>query len=285
MKFTCSRRSFSDRRGGALFKLIAFLFLFGGVLTAAWIFFLPPLLTSVLSKRTGFGVKVTQLALNPFTSRVDLEGLLVSNPSTYPRTEFVEVRSFHADAILSSLLSDRPVLTYAKIDVAHIALIKSTDGTTNRDLFQDRLFGPKEKPDDDEVKNASGKPAPKKPVRDKDAPIATAPAKQFLIRRLELKIDKLILADYSGRKVTSKEVNLGFEHTYENVTDAKQLLTPIGVKGLSSVGAAISGLIPGDLGKVMGAATKSGESLKEPAKKAGESIRSMIDALEQTPKP
>jgi hypothetical protein len=164
-------------------------------------------------------------------------------------------------------------------------LIKSTDGTTNRDLFQDRLFGAKDKPADDEAKDASGRPLPRKPSKERNEPIATAPDKQFLIKRLELKIDKLILADYSGRKVTSKEVNLGFEHTYENVTDAKQLLTPVAVKGLSSVGAAISGLIPGDLGKIMGAATKSTDPLKEPTRKAGESIRSMIDALEQTPKP
>src|SRR3954466_8801677 len=109
MKFSWSQRSFSDQRGGALFKLIAFIFLFGGVVTAAWIFCLPPLLTSVLSSRAGFGVKVTQLALNPFISRVERARMLVSNPTTYPPTEFVEVRTFQADAALSSLLSDRPV--------------------------------------------------------------------------------------------------------------------------------------------------------------------------------
>src|ERR1035437_9886731 len=118
-------------RGGAFMKLVLFLVIFGGVLTAAWVYFLPAILTSTLQKRTGFNVKVTSLHFNPFNAKVDLTGFVITNPESFPRPEFIEVTSFNANAQMKTLFSDRPEFDYAWIEIAYVAFVRNADGVLN----------------------------------------------------------------------------------------------------------------------------------------------------------
>jgi hypothetical protein len=274
-------------RGGALLKLIVFLLIFGGIVTAAWIYFLPALLTSTLEKRTGFTVKVSKMSINPFQGLADFEGLVVTNPHTFPRSDFLDITLFRADAEVKTLFSDRPVINHAIIEVAKVGLVRNSDGTLNARLFNERLFPKPKSADSDKGKTPAPKPGqPSTPPKPKEQPAPEPPPMQFLIKRLDVRFANLLIEDHSGRKVTSREYPVRFAQTYENVTDAKQLVSTVAMRSFSSVGAAISGLIPGDFGRAIDAATKSGSDiLKDGNKKSGDTLKTFVDTLEETRKP
>ena len=71
------------------------------------------------------------------------------------------------------------------------------------------------------------------------------------------------------------------------VTDPKQLLAPFALKSLESVGAAIRGLIPGGIGKAVSAVTKAGDDplLKKPETPTEDPLKTVVEKLEETPKP
>lgn len=314
-------------RGGATMKLLLFLVIFSGVISAAWIYFLPVILTSTLQKHTGFGVKVAQLTFNPFNAKVDLSGFILTNPSSFPRRDFIEVTSFSANARMKTLFSDRPEFDYMRVEVAYVAMVRNSDGILNIQLFQDRLNPPKAKDDEKSATDKTKKPVPdamatqggpvnlsksdKKPgakdsksnlkeptskdknVRDaKDAKVAEVEppverAMSFLIHRLELRLDKVIIADYAAVTPDIREYNCRLSYAFNEVTDPKQLLTPFAFKSLETVGMAIKGLIPGDIGKAMDAATRSSEPMAKKASAAPDAdpIKSIVEKLEETQKP
>jgi hypothetical protein len=318
------RRSVTSRRGGTLMKLLLFLVVFSGVLAAAWVYFLPVVLTSALQKRTGFGVKVSELFLNPFNAKVDVSGFIITNPEGFPRREFIEVTTFNANAKLKTLFSDRPEFDYARIEVAYVALVRDADGVLNAELFNSRMNQPPFDLEAEVAKRAAaadadkigpdavatkGSPMPKpkvekkaEPIREAKARSSQAPAKdakgkeadvqkpvkpiRFMIRRLELRLEKVIVADYTTPTPTVHEYNCKLSYAFNDVTDPNQLLAPFALKSLQSVGEAIRGLIPGDIGKAMGAATQSSEPLlKEKDKKGEDTLKTVVEKLEETPKP
>jgi hypothetical protein len=277
--------------GGALLKLVVFLIIFVAIVVTAWIFFLPPILTSTLEKRTGFTVKVKSLAIDPFRNRVEFSGLAISNPSSFARPEFVEVRSFRARAQLDTFFTDRLVIDDGEIDVANVALIRNSEGTINAALFSERLLNarkPKGKPKPPEDPKAAKPGQPKPPVPPKPAPTepAVLPEKTFLIKRLVVRFEKMIVEDYTGTKPVTREYTLNFAHTYENVINTDQFVIGPFMKGFTAVGSAITGLIPGDMSKTLGEATRSGTELfREATKKTGDPFRAFMQTLEETNKP
>ncbi|MGC4072138.1 MAG: hypothetical protein QM760_06400 [Nibricoccus sp.] len=290
-----SRSCFSRPcHGGALLKLVVFLIIFVAIVISAWIFFLPPILTSTLEKRTGFSVKVDRLAIDPFRNRVEFSGLVITNPASFARPEFVEVRSFHARAQLDTFFTDRLVIDDGEIDVANVSLIRNSEGTINAALFSERLLNarkPKGKPKPPEDANAAKPGQPKPPAPPKPAPAAPpappqTPEKTFLIKRLVVRFEKMIVEDYTGTKPVSREYTLNFAHTYENVINTDQFVIGPFMKGFTAVGSAITGLIPGDMSKTLGEATRSGTELfREATKKTGDPFRAFMQTLEETNKP
>ena len=71
----------------------------------------------------------------------------------------------------------------------------------------------------------------------------------------------------------------------ENVIDPQQFANgPL--RGLSPVGSAITGLIPGDVAKTLDAATRSGAAIfRDASKKTGDPFRAFMQTLEETKKP
>lgn len=310
-------------KGSALLKLLLALIIFGGVLTAAWVFFLPTILASALHKHTGFGVKVTELRLNPFTAKVDLAGFVITNPEGFPRPEFIEVRSFSAKAKLQTLFSSRPEFDYATIDVAYVAFVRDPDGVLNTQLFNERMHPrpvkadenkdgekaeakdlkdardavattghPVEKPKVDKkssAKNAKGTKANGKdtPAKEDESKSAEEQPMQFFIKRLELHLDKVIVADYTLSPPAARDYDCKLNYVFNDVSDPKQLLAPFALKSLELVGTALRGLIPGDIGKTMDAATKTAEpSLNKESETPGENpLKTVVEKLEESQKP
>jgi hypothetical protein len=244
----------------ALFALVAL----------AWMLFLPLVVTSQLRQRTGFDATVQSLAVNPFTGRVELRGLVLTNPPTFPDREFVEVREFSARAEMFSLWSDRPVFAFINLDVAGVTLVKRDNGQTNAEAFQHNL----------------SQAADSQQLR----PVAAHPPRRFLVRRLTVRFDRLVVVDHTGRPPATREYRLGLNQTYADVSDLSQLFAPAALQSLAPVGEALKGLVPGKFGRTLTdtlkEAAKSGSGfLKSVGRKAGEKTKDYFDALEESRKP
>jgi hypothetical protein len=250
-------------RGGAVFKLIVFLAVVFAIGALGWMLFLPTLVTSQLRKKSGFDVTVDRLAANPFTGNVEIRGLVVTNPPTFSSPDFLELRAFRARTRVGSLLSEQPVFDQMSIDVAKVTLVKRSDGKTNAQAFQENL--------------KDGR---------RESLVEREPTKSFLIRKLDLKVDQLVVLDASSPKTLRRDFTLNINQHYEDVTSIEQLVAPDMLKNLAPVATAVGGLLPGDWGRAVSAAGASGtQFLKQVGKKVEERTKGFFDALEESKKP
>jgi uncharacterized protein involved in outer membrane biogenesis len=245
-------------RGRICLKLAVVLAILFAALAMAWMILLPLAVSKIVRLRTGLDTEIQALYLNPFTANLAVRGLVITNPPSFPVKDFLEIREFRADARLTSLFSRRWEIDDAALHVALVAIVRNQHGVVNARLFQRSLAGT----------------AP-------DQPTAAAPAPEqsrgFLIRHLEVRIDRLIVADYSDRAPAVREYNLNFHHTYANVTSAQQLAAP-----LADISVDLSRALETVMPEVSTALRKAGDALKATDRKAGDAVRGFFESLEKS---
>ena len=249
-------RDFSPTRGGLAIRVLlvlGLLFLLGSIL---WVVLLPGIVVTKIRAKTGFAVKVEKLSVNPFTAKVHLTGLVVKNPEGWPVPDFVDLREFRADANLFSLFSSRLVADEIIVDVAQLTLVKNQQGLTNAMAFQQGLTGRGQEP--------AGAKAP-------------GAKKEFLIRHLVLKFDKIVYADHSGRKPVVKEFNLNLNQDMRDVDSVAKLVSPFSNAAVGLLTDPANGIFKNNPELLKGV---SG-TLQEAGKKAGEKLKGLLDSLDK----
>jgi hypothetical protein len=250
-------------------------FLFLGTLFAlaalAWMAFLPAFAERELRAVTGFDIRVPILAANPFTGRLYVQGMTAKNPHGYPAPDFVEVHSLQADVDVYSLLfGDQLVIGDLDLNVGTLDIIRLHDGRSNVGECVSAFSPPK-------APGAAAAP-PGKPLK-------------YIVKRFHIRMERLVIEDYTGFNADKRIYNLNIDHTYTNVTDPRQLLVPDVVRTLYSFGLHhdAARLLPGDFGVALADAVDGvanvGSKVKDASHKAGEYLKGLFDKLEQSPKP
>ena len=253
----------SGRHGGILFNALVFLVAVAACAALAWMLLLPGWLTRELRSRTGFDATVERFSLNPISGHIDLRGLVITNPPTFPAAGFVELGEFRAEARATSLLSDQWVFDSMVVHLVRVTLVKREDGATNAEIFRQNML-------DTEHRLITPK----------------SNKSRVLIRRLDLKIDQLDFVDPYQPTPVRKEYALGFHQNYVDVTDFNQLLGPSALKSLSPVFSAVSSFLPATWGMVAVDQVKLGrERLKAAGMHTEEKVKGFFDALEESKKP
>jgi hypothetical protein len=269
-----------NRRGNILAKLFVFACALVATFAIMWVLLLPSIVTGLIKKRTGFDATVDRLYVNPFTASVYISQLKINNPDTFPQNDFVSVNEFKTAVEPGSVFSDRVVVKDAVFDVAFIAVVKNAQGQTNIDAFKAGVQGanPEEKPPAQDNPPAPAAPAEKKPP------------KQFLIRHLVVKLDKIVLADYTGSEPKMHEIHVNIDRTFTDVTDLKQISVPLladlSVAGAGSLANGIMNLvIPAPILEQLGVVSKgAGGILQGTGKKTKDLFKGLFDSLEEKPK-
>jgi hypothetical protein len=245
---------------------IALGILFAAV-SLAWMIFLPKVVEHELRAATGFDVRVRVLKADPFTGWVVVEGLTAKNPPSYPTEDFVELHSLRADVnIFSCLFAEQIKISELDVDIAKIALVRQHDGKSNAGEFMAAFSH-------HGGAGAGGAQAP-----------APAKPRQYLVKKLHVRLEELDVADYTGMATDKKSYKLNIDQTYNDVTNPRDLLVPSVVKTLYSFGFHhdIAKLLPGDFGQALadtlGGMAHVGNSIKN-------SLKGAWDKLEQSPKP
>ena len=252
------------QRGGLLVKLLLFIVMLGAIGAIGWVVLLPSLVVSSLQNRTGFAVKVDQLSVNPLAGSVRLTGVVVGNPSGWPEAGFVNLRQFEADMEVLSLFSDRLVMDSVVLDVAQVNLVKNQSGQINAMLFKDGLSGPEGKTE------ASGATKP-------------ASSRGFLIHHLSLKLDRLVYADYSGRKPVTKTYTLNLNRDLTEVDSVTKIISPLTGAALG-LATDLAGRLFRNRPDLFPEAARLQDAaglLQDAGRKTGESLKSLIQSLEK----
>jgi hypothetical protein len=243
-------------------KLLVFFAVLFALLAMAWMLLLPTLVMKWLRDRTGFEANVQSLMVNPFTGRIVARGVAINNPPTFPRAEFLLVREFEADAELFTLYSAKPVFDHIKLDIALVALVKRDDGRTNAEVFRDYL-------------------APKRPGTGQERE-----QRPLQIRRLEVRFDRLLVADDTRRAPLVEEYPINLNRTFDNVTDTRQLMLPASLDQLFALGGAVGGLLPQELADAVDQALRSGtDVMRELGRRRPADFGGFTDTLEESKKP
>jgi hypothetical protein len=110
------------------------------------------------------------------------------------------------------------------------------------------------------------------------------------VKVLHLRLDQLVVADYSGAQLDERTYNLRIDQTYIDVTGPRQLLVPGVVRSLHDflLRHDVARLLPGDLGTALAAAVGDAahfkNEVKETGKKAEKLLKGLLEKLEQSPK-
>jgi len=244
-------------------KLCVFLAAVLAIVALSWMIFLPAVVDRELRAITGFEFHVAVLTANPFTGRVVVRGLSARNPSTYPDPGFVEVRGIRAVVdMFSSASGGQITVDELDLDTDSIEIIRRHDGRSNAADFMAAF---------------SGAPAP-------GATVPPSVRRGFLVKRLHLRLDRLVVVDYTGSKPDRRTYDLRIDQSYTDVSDTRQILVPEVVKKLHDFGLHhdVAQLLPGDFGTALagavGGAAYVGSAIHGVAKK-------LLDTLDQKPKP
>lgn len=272
---TRERREFRGRAGGTaggvMFTLLVLLAVVGAVVALLWMAFLPQFVAARVEARTGFPTRIERLSANPFTGRVELEGLVIENPAVFEARTFAVVNAFATRVNLFSLPRATLVFETMALDVARVALVTNTDGTNNLDLFKTRL--------------AEGQTAA---VVDPLAPPVVESKKkgegrEYLVKVLELRLGTLELVNLTSRRPTRREFVIDHAETLRDVSALKQLLTPALLRRMAMAGAAWENLGPEDLGFTLGLWLRTGGGhLEALGRRATDTLKSLFEKLEDS---
>jgi hypothetical protein len=250
-------------RGGILIKCMVLLTAFLALAALMWMLALPYAVSSWLRNRTGFDLTVESLMVNPITGSLAARGLVINNPPTFPQKDFLHIREFAVEAEAWSMLTSKPVINRVKLDVERVTLVKRADGRNNAEVMRSYLADP------------AGRPVPGN----------TTHGREFLVRNLELKFERLQVADYTGSKPVISDIPLNLDRRFSNVSDSRQLLLPVTLDQVFDLGGAIGGLLPEDIGRMLDSALRSGTDLLKQASQAGKVFDGFSDTLEESKKP
>lgn len=116
---------------------------------------------SVAPGITGTDFKLEQFALNPYSGKIGLAGLTLSNPKGYEEKTAVSVKSLNVSLDFASLLSNKIHIREIVIEEPFVSYVFDSDGTNNFDRIlanvNENLGGEKKEEAQEEEAKKDGK--------------------------------------------------------------------------------------------------------------------------------
>jgi uncharacterized protein involved in outer membrane biogenesis len=211
---------------------------------------------------TGMPLNMGKLDLGLSNTLVDIENLVVKNPSGFHDTSLVDIPKILVDYNLSSILKGKVHLENLEFDMKHFTVVRNEKGELNLDR----------------LKALQGAQKPSAPTT-KPEPQAPAKPMPIQIDMMHLKIGKVVYIDYSGGQPFTKEFRINLDQSYQNITDLNSVVRLIVLKAMMSSG--ISNLVNFDLGGLEGTLTGA---FNTSTKLAAQAAAKSLDALQNAAK-
>ena len=217
---------------------------------------------TVGSALTGTKVDVQSISIRPLLGLVKVKGFSVGNPEGFHKPEAIKVGTFHVDAGMKSLLSDKIEVEYLELSGVAIDYEYTFSKGSNLDVILKN------------VEKATGadkkKSEPAKSEKKSDKPAAQ---KQVVIRKLLLKDARVTVS--SGALKTSMIIPL-VPIEMENVgegTDLGGAISEVLTKIITEIGKSLTAAGDG----IVKGADQTGKALVSAGESAGKAIGDTVD--------
>ncbi len=182
--------SFAGGRGGVFKHLLMPMAVAAAALTLIWMLALPGVLADRFGRATGFGLKPGSLLANPLSGHFRLTDTDLVNPPDWPSAPFLHIDRLET-TVRPWTLRDQPlVLPRVVLDIELLTLVIGPDGRSNTVLL-DGAF----------------------------AELGFAGRFPFLISRLELSVNRIVVVDYSrGSPPRLAEYRPAYQRVHQEVS-------------------------------------------------------------------
>jgi hypothetical protein len=185
---------------------------------------------------TGMPLHIGKLDINFSKSFVNIEDIVVKNPSGFHDTSLVDIPKILVAYNLSDTLKGKVHLTNLEYNMSQFTVVKNEKGELNLDRLK-ALQG---------TQKAT-------PQTSKQEPKAPAKAIPIQIDTMRLKIGKVVYVDYSSGSPSTKEFLINLDQSFQNITDFNSVIRLVVLKAMMSSG--ISNLVNFDIGGLQGSLT------------------------------
>jgi len=227
--------------------------------------------TAGVRAMTGLTVTMDKMDVGVFNSALGITELKIYNPAGYADRLMLDMPEIFVDYDLPAIISKNIHLEEVRINLKEFVVVKDKEGKLNLDALK-VVRESKEKPADRE--KAEGK----------------APAPEFQIDLLKLKIGKVIYKDYSkGKEPAVREFNISIDKEYKDITNPTQLAGSIVMTALAKttignltdlnlggLGEGLSDVVGSVSGLATGTAEKAAEIGKDIGGKAEEAVKDIL---------
>ena len=206
---------------------------------------------------TGLDLAVEEVNVGLLTTLIDIKGLKLYNPPDYKDRVMVDMPEIYVDYDLPAMIVGDVHLKEVRIVLDNFTVVKNADGELNLNSLK--------------VVQAETK-------AEKEPPAKKAPAPEFSIDKLYLKIDTVVYKDYSGGGSPSvKTYSVGIDREFSDIDDVNKLASLIIVQALTKT--AISNLTDFDVKALEGTL---GKTLQTAQQVAGKAVQQAGDTLSRT---
>ena len=239
----------------------------------------------VIEKRTGYPTEIEKLDIHLRQGTIDIQELRISNPSSYPKLTFVDLKQLKTGVDLRSILSmkkDRLIIDECTLDINTLGYITNPENNNNVIEFAKALKGPASEKTGEKTETPDETP--------REEEVKKEPLK-LLIRRLALRLDTIEVANYtkSPPKIDTYTANINLELT--DVSDIQQVIDQIQAKLIAAGADFLIGTL---MNSMNGLNINSGknlldlsddvlkqgkDSIEENVKKTSETLKNVFDSF------
>ena len=200
-----------SRQTGFLARLAAFFLLLTVVLGLLLMFFLSHILQYGITAKTGFPTLVDELSSNPLRGTLAARNFHIRNPEVFPSDAFLEIGRLQFKLSPASLFRETIEVEHIEVEISQLTGIREPGGRVNFEEFRIALEG----------------------LRAADE---GGGGKTFAIGRFRLKLDRVLLIDYSGDGLERlQEYEVDLDMSFEDTTSLR-LVAPEVLRRLASAG-------------------------------------------------
>lgn len=192
---------------GCLVSLVGFMLMLAVVLVVAIFlavrFMLPGVIEGQIEDRTEFSARVGENDTSLLNGRVALGKFTITNPPSYPSSDFIVINELVADLDLDSWNAQPMVLEEVVLDLTRLSWIEDQEGVANLVQFVEALQAslPKTEPSEEPQKETA-----------------------LMIQKLTVRIGKIIVQRNGSQ---AKEYVVDYDKTFTDVSNFEQLANQI----------------------------------------------------------
>jgi hypothetical protein len=171
----------------------------------------PTFVGGFIHKKTAFDLKIGSFNTTPLLQSLVVKNAVLSNPSSFPERDFVQINELSVRANPLTFLTQSPVIDSLSIGINQLTIVRSKTGDINIQTFADAFKAP---PSAETEQNKSS---------------------AFLIRDLLVRLETIQVIDYQQNPPLIKSYPLHLVREFRDITDFTDVATAFAVD-LSVVG-------------------------------------------------